>query len=147
MSLWRVLYAGPECWTVHIGSQVYELEVILILLAKSDSGCAASNRIHVELDRSVAERHVFQRRIAAVQSHQAVKKCQLVQELRVLLGLPVIGGHGDIDRFRGPGNRKCKQETGAERHPAKGHFADKSLHNSSVCAGLSFDELRVTRRT
>jgi len=80
------------------------------LLTKGYSGCAPPDRIDVELDRSVAERDAFQYRIAAVQSHQAVIKTQLLEELGILLRLPVISRHGDRDRFRALGDRKCRQE-------------------------------------
>lgn len=74
-----------------------------LMLTKGYSGCAPPDRIDVELDRSVAERDAFEYRIAAVQSHQAVIKTQLPEELRVLLSLPVVSRHGDRDRFRAPG--------------------------------------------
>src|SRR4051794_27991350 len=77
MSLRRILDAGPEGRTARIGPQVEQLEITFVLLAKGDSGCAPPDRIDVELDRSVAERDVFEYRIAAVQSHQAVIKTEL----------------------------------------------------------------------
>src|SRR5262249_23661519 len=49
-----------------------------------------------------------------------------------LLSLPVVSRHGDRDRFRSLGNRKCCQEARAERHPVQGIFANKSLHDPSV---------------
>ena len=107
MSLRRILYAGPEGRTARIGPKVQELEITFVLLTKGYSGCAPPDRIDVELDRSVAERDAFEYRIAAVQSHQAVKKTQLPEELRVLLSLPVVSRHADRDRFRALGNRKC----------------------------------------
>src|ERR1700732_346659 len=107
MSLRRILYAGPEGRTARIRPEVEELEIIFVLLTKSYSGCTPPDRIDVELDRSVAERDAFEYRIAAVQSHQAVKKTQLPEELRVLLGLPVVSRHGERDRFRALGNQKC----------------------------------------
>jgi hypothetical protein len=50
------------------------------LLTKGYSGCAPPDRIDVELDRPVAERDAFEYRIAAVQSHQPLKKTQLPEE-------------------------------------------------------------------
>ena len=49
----------------------------------------------------------FEYRLAAVQSHQAVKKAQLPDELRVLLRLPAVSRHGDRDRLRALDHRKC----------------------------------------
>src|SRR4029077_15057633 len=81
MRLRRVLDAGPEGRTVRIGPEVQQLEVLVVLLTKGDSGCAPPYRIDVELDRSVAERDALEYRIAAVQPHQAVEETQLPKEL------------------------------------------------------------------
>src|SRR5215472_14200293 len=139
MRLRRVLYAGMEGWTGGIRPEVQKLEVILVLLTKSYSGCSPANRIDVELYCSIAERNALECGIAAVQSHQAVIKTQLLEELRVLLRLPEIRRHGDRDRFRPMGDRKrflrkqpireSWQETYAERHPGQSILADKCLHN------------------
>ena len=111
MSLRRILYAGPEGRTARIRPKVKELEITFVLLTKGYSGRPPPDRIDVELDRSVAERDAFEYRIAAVQSHQAVIKTQLPEELRVLLSLPVVSSHGDRDRFfvlsNRLVNRKC----------------------------------------
>src|SRR5215467_908763 len=107
MSLRRVLDASPEGRTVRIGPKIYELEVIFVLPPKGNAGHSPPDCIDVELDRPVAERHVFEYRIAAIHSHQAVKKTQFPEEFRVLLRLPVVICHADRDRFRAPANRKC----------------------------------------
>jgi hypothetical protein len=107
MSLRRILYAGPKGRTARIRPKVYELEITFVLLTKGYSGCTSPDRINVEFDRSVTERDVFEYRIAAIQPHQAVIKTQLPEELRVLLSLPVVSRHGDRDRFRALGDRKC----------------------------------------
>src|SRR5262245_48591449 len=107
MSLRRILHAGPEGWTVRIRPKVQELETTFVLLTKGHSRCAPPDRINVELDRSVAERDAFEYCIAAVQSHQAVIKAELPEELRVFLGLPAVSRHRDRQRFCGLGNRKC----------------------------------------
>src|SRR3954468_12497687 len=99
MSLGRVLNAGPEGRTGRIRPKVYEFEILFVLLTKGYSGHAPPDRIDVELDGSVAEGHVFECRLAAVQPHQAVVETQLPKEFRVLLGLPVVSSHGDRDRF------------------------------------------------
>src|SRR5258705_2015964 len=99
MSLRRILYAGPEGRTARIRPKVKELEITFVLLAKGYSRCAPPDRIDVELDRSVAERDALEYRIAAVQSHQAVIKTQLPEELRILLRLPVLSRHGHLDWF------------------------------------------------
>ena len=107
MRLRRVLDAGPEGRTVRIGPEVQELEVLVVLLTKGDSRCAPPDRIDVELDRAVAERDALEHCIAAIQSHQAVIKTELPEELGVLLSLPMLSRHGDSDRLRALGNRKC----------------------------------------
>src|SRR6185369_7737850 len=99
--------------------KVKEFEITFVLLAKGYSGCAPADRIDVELDGSVAERHAFEYRIAAVQSHQTVIKTQLPEEFRVLPGLPAVSRHGNGDRLRAPGHRKRCQEAYAERHPVQ----------------------------
>src|SRR5262249_4408406 len=114
---------------------------------KGYSGCAPPDGIDVELNRSVAERDALEYRLAAVQSDQTVIKTQLPEELRVLLGLPAVGRHGDGDRFRTLGNRKCRQEPYAERHLLQGIFANKCLHDPSVWTRHPFGERKVTRRT
>src|SRR5215470_1224111 len=100
-----------------------------ILLTERYSGCAPPDGIDVELDGSVAEGDSFECGIAAVQSHQAVIKTQLLEELRVLLGLPAVSRHDNRDRFRALGPRKwflrqqsvreCGQEAYTERHPVQ----------------------------
>ncbi len=100
---------------------VEELEIVFVLLTKGYSGCAPPDGIDVELDRSVAEHDAFEYRMAAVQPHQAVIKTELAEELSVLLGLPAVSGHGDRDRFRGLGNRKCwRLRVGSWRRPESG---------------------------
>jgi hypothetical protein len=75
------------------------------LLTKGDSRCAPPDRIDIELYRSVAERDAFEHRVAAVQSHQAMKETQLPEEFRVLFRLPVVSRHSDRDRVRRPSGR------------------------------------------
>ena len=81
--------------------------MIFISLTKGYSRRASPDCIDVELDGTVAERDPFEYRIAAVQSHQAVVKTELPEELRVLLRLPAVSRHGDRDRLRALGNWKC----------------------------------------
>ena len=137
MSLRRVLYAGMKGRAGRIRPEVYELEILLVLLSKGDSRRAPPNRIYVELDGSIAERDAFQYGMAAVQPHQAVIKAQLPEELRVFLRLPMISRHRDHDRFRCLGNRKCRQkEEYAKRNPVQPSLA--TLHVKLL---LIFDSL------
>src|SRR5262245_32830101 len=107
MSLGRILHAGAEGRTTRIRPKIQELKIPFVLLTKRDSGHPSPDRIDIELNRSVAERDVFEHRIAGVQSHQAVIKTQLPEELRILLRLPVVSRHADRDWFRALGNWKC----------------------------------------
>src|SRR5215471_16520153 len=94
----------------------------------------------------VAEREIFERRVAAVQSHQTVIKAQLPEELRVFLRLPAVGRHGDRNRRGAPRNREPRQEAYAEDDPAEG-LAKKNLHESSVWTRWIAIEQNVARRT
>src|SRR5579859_7343865 len=125
MSLRRVLNARLEGGTVRIRPQVEEFVVIVVLLTKGDSGRATPDRIDVELDRSAAECDVLEYCIAAVQSHQTARKSLHLEELRILLGLPALGCHGNFNWIRALGNRKRRQEAYADRHY-------KNLHDPSV---------------
>src|SRR5215831_18007879 len=100
VSLRRVLDAGPEGRTARIGPEIQQLEIAFVLLTKGNSWCAPRNRVHVELDRSVAERDVLEHGGAAVQSHQAAWEPRLAEELGVLLRLPAVGCHRDRDGCR-----------------------------------------------
>lgn len=146
MRLRRILHARMEGRTSRIGPQVQEFKIIFVLLPKRDSRRAPADRIDVELDGTVAERDVFQRRVAAVQPHQAVIKTQLAKKLRVLLGLPLLSRHAYGNWFRAPGNG-CEEKTYAERQPFQRMFADKLFHVHSVRARRFFGELSVTKRT
>ncbi len=106
MCLRRVLNAGMESRTGRIRPQVQEFEILFVLLTKSDSRRAPPDRVDVELNRSIAERDIFECRIAAVQSHQAAIKTELLQELRILFHLPLISRHRDVDRLRALRNLK-----------------------------------------
>jgi hypothetical protein len=122
-------------------------EIPFVLLTKGNSGCAPPDRIDVELDRSVAERDAFEYRIAAVQSHQAVIKTQLPEELRVLLvcqwsavmaivigSAPWVIGSADRKHTQSAILFRASLLTSAFMTPAYG-------------PGTPFDELKVTRRT
>src|SRR3954468_24387012 len=95
MRLRRVLHTGAECRTVWIGTKVQQLEIVVVLLAEGDSRCAPPDRIDVEFDCAAAERDALQYCVAAIQSHQAVKKPQLSEEFGVFPGLPLVSGHTD----------------------------------------------------
>src|SRR3954469_14569782 len=107
MRLRRILDAGPEGRTVRVGPEIQELEIPFVLLAKSYAGHASPNRIHIKLNGSVAECDVLESGMPAIQPHQAMKKAQLAQELRVLLRLPAVSRHRDRDRFGALSNPKC----------------------------------------
>lgn len=114
MRLRRVVHTGAKGGAVWIGQQIKKLEIVLVLLTKCDARWAATDSHHVEFNRSVGERDVFERRCPIVQAHQAVKETKLLQELSVPVRLPVFRGHGDRDWFGGSGKRKSRQEAKRE---------------------------------
>ncbi len=135
MRLGRILHTSPERRTRRIGSEIQQLEVVVILLPKGDSGWAPSDRIDVELDRPIAERGAFEYCGAGVQSHQPLIEPKLPQELCVLFRLPVIGSHRDRDRVLGSHSQPAVGLCSSRRRQRE-HRERKDGGGSAKCGHL-----------